>query len=375
MGIRDWFTTKVDADSADHSTLADLVVATEIQNAMTAQNDVLKVPAIYRAKTMTEKAIASMPVASWTGTAKSPRQPVIVTNPTAGTREQFLEETVNSLMTGEAYWELSNYVNGFPTDIRVLDPRRMTVTWRQPDQRVREYFYFDTRMRATGFQPNLAVISIDRGPGDLKGFGPMSSDRIDGIVAALDYIQEFFENAGTPTGILRVSKELSKEQADLLKQQWTSRSARTPAVMSSGYEWESLSFNPNDSAWVEAYYATVLDVANLFGIPPTILGFNAPGSALTYQNLSDVYEAWVRTTLRPVYMKPIEAAWSRLVPRGQDVRFDARALTRLSDDQRAEMYTKALSAQTGWLSRDEVRELEGLAPDGVENQVIDREVG
>ena len=372
MGIRDWFTTSSETATADHSSLADLVVATELQNAINAQADVLKVPAIYRAKTMTEKAIASMPVASWTGTEKAPRQPVIVSNPTSGTREQFLEETVNSLMTGEAYWELDNYVNGFPTDITVLDPRRMAVTW-TPDFKYRQYMYFDRRMRARGFQPNLAVISIDRGPGDLTGFGPMSSDRIEGIVAALDYIQEFFENAGTPTGILRVNKELTKEQADKLKQQWTARSSRTPAVMSSGYEWESLSFNPNDSAWVEAYYATVLDVANLFGIPPTILGFNAPGSALTYQNLSDVYEAWVRTTLKPVYMKPIEAAWSRLVPRGQDVRFDPRMLTRLADDQRAEMYTKALSSETGWLSREEVRELEGLAADGVTNQVIDRE--
>ena len=360
----DWLAGRDSATPvAEHSSLADLIVSSRLEGLTAAQVDYTKVPAVARAKTMTQKVIASFPVAAWRGTERVAQQPPIVAQPNPDqTVRQFLEDTADEMQRGEAYWELSNYSGLFPTEARVIPGNHVRVTW-DTDQTTRVYEHKSGRLlRASGPFRNLAVIPLDRGPRDLCGKGPLSSDRIDGIVATLNYIQEYFENHGAPTGIVRKPGTLTPEEARKLKAQWVdARTTRTPAVLSGGLEWDRTAFSPSDSAWVDAYFATVLDAANLWGIPASILGFNSPGSSLRYENTQDAWEAWYRGTLHPVYLETISAEWSRLVPRGQDVRFSSQTLTRLAASERADFYTKALDPDSGWLTRDEVRELEGIA--------------
>ena len=50
------------------------------------------------------------------------------------------------------------------------------------------------------------------------------------------------------------------------------------------------------------------DVANLFGVPGSLLNYNQPGSSLTYQNIGSVFETFWRTTGRPTYARRIAGA-------------------------------------------------------------------
>ena len=62
----------------------------------------------------------------------------------------------------------------------------------------------------------------------------------------------------------------------------------------------------------------------------------------------------------------IERAFSNdsdLCPGGTYLQFDLDGLLRADAAQRAAIYTQALNADTGWMTRAEVRELEDLPPE------------
>ncbi len=53
---------------------------------------------------------------------------------------------------------------------------------------------------------------------------------------------------------------------------------------------------------------------------------------------------------------------------GYYFKHNVNALLRADPQSRAQFYTAALSKATGWMQRDEVRALEDLNPDGIENE-------
>ena len=66
-------------------------------------------------------------------------------------------------------------------------------------------------------------------------------------------------------------------------------------------------------------------------------------------------------------MRRIERAISAdttLCPGGTFVEFVLDELLRGDADTRSEIYTRALNPETGWMRRDEIRELENLPPEG-----------
>jgi phage portal protein BeeE len=66
-----------------------------------------------------------------------------------------------------------------------------------------------------------------------------------------------------------------------------------------------------------------------------------------------------------------ELTWKLLKPeeiaQGYYIKINVNALLRADAKTRADVYTKALNTSTGWMSRNEVRALEDLNPDEIEN--------
>ena len=69
--------------------------------------------------------------------------------------------------------------------------------------------------------------------------------------------------------------------------------------------------------------------------------------------------AYLRHTLT-AYLRPIEDALSFLLPRGQQARFNYEGFLRSSTEQRYASYATAITS--GFLTVDEVREIEGREP-------------
>lgn len=333
MGFVEWLNKPAPIPGRDvdtfSSSLASMIVSTELQTAWTSAK-ALSVAAIFRARQMNADTLSSLPVKAGDSLVTAP-------NRDQDTQE-FVAETVLSMQdAGEAYWSISP-----KGELKVLDHGRMVVTW-NPDRTRRIYTYENRVLRATGFGPNLVVIPMNRGAGDRTGNGPLQSKRIAGLIAEQEYSQEYFENNAQHTGALTHPGVLTGKEAKVLYDQWMlGQENRTTGVLSGGMDYKPLSFNPQDSEWVNTHLVGVGDVATLFGVPSSLLNYNQPGSSITYQSVGSVYEGYWRQTLAPTYARRIERAWGQVL--GNTVRFDPEELFLASLRERGEV-TAALVAQ------------------------------
>jgi len=302
MGFISWLKGAPPAVEADFhdSSLASLILQTELQQLSAANDAALSVAAIYRARQILADSLSALPVNVGASLVPAPNS--------LQDTQQFIAETVLSMEdSGDAYWRVT------ADGIKVLPYQRMVVVWSdtQAINRRRVYKFDNQVMRTNGLARNLIVLSMNRGANDLTGIGWLESGRIPGLIAEQKYSQEYFENNGQPSGVLKVPGQLTKDEAKLLKQQWdANHHHRSTAVISSAMDYMPTSFNQTDSQWVESHLTGIGDVANLSGVPAFLLAYSPPGSTQDYQNVEAVLIRMWRETLYPTYGKRIEAAWS-----------------------------------------------------------------
>ena len=158
------------------SSLASLIVQTELQQLSLASSQALSVAAIYRARQILADSLGALPLLTGQTLVPAP-------NSTQDTQE-FVNETVLSLEdSGDAYWRITQ------DGMKVLPYQRMVVTWNESKaiNRRRVYRFENQIMRTGGITPNLIVLSMNRGANDLTGLGWLESCRIKGIIAEQEY--------------------------------------------------------------------------------------------------------------------------------------------------------------------------------------------
>lgn len=336
------------ADLSEHAASSAWDNAAVLAMGSELSSDAAYVAAVYRARLATANALASVPV------KRAGKLPVGSVN-VSQTMSEFVRETVLSMLDhGDAYWRLRGGAGPRDVSIGLLQPEYVTVKWTAPGSTVREYWHSTTRL----YPANLRVLSLGRGVSDLTGRGPMQSPRIAGLIAEQKYSQEYFQNSGNPTGILTYPMGADAPTAEELRGAWLeARDARAPAVLAGGLEWRSTGFSPSESEWVETHRAGIGDAANLFGMPPSILGYSMPGSSLTYTNLATLHEQWWRETLYPDFGRQIEEHLSLIL--GELVRFDPEEF------YLADLGTRAQATRTlvdAGYAPDDAADVAGLPP-------------
>ena len=94
-----------------------------------------------------------------------------------------------------------------------------------------------------------------------------------------------------------------------------------PAVLSGGVKVSVLSQTGEQAQYLElSKWADARIASQIFGVDPSLLGINLPGSTLTYSNAVDREANLWRDALRPV-ITAMEDAFSRLLPAGRRFEF------------------------------------------------------
>jgi len=316
VGFWNWINTPAGppVPVAAHSTLAELIVADALQNGNSSREAALAVAAVFRSRQLNADTVASLPLKAGDTLVPAPNDDQDV--------QQVVAETILALQDfGDAYWRITP-----DGDLRVIPNRDVHVSW-DTNRTNRIYQYRNSSiLRYTGPVPNLKVVTVNRSADDLTGTGWMESGRIQGVISEQEYSQTYFEHSGNPTGVLSTPGTLTGAEAKLLKDQWVNarNGARTPAVLSGGMQWDSTSFSPQESQWVETHLTGIGDIATLSGVPAYFLSYAPRGSSLTYSNTSDLWRVYWSQTLKPTYATRIEKAWSEVT--GTLVTFDPEQL-------------------------------------------------
>lgn len=180
-----------------------------------------------------------------------------------------------------------------------------------------------------------------------------------------------FRHGTRPSGVLESDKDIQDAQAVELKQALErfegAYNAGRVMVLTHGLKFKPLSMNLEDAQWIAAQQLGVEEVCRIFRVPPTMVGDLRHGN---YSNTVELGSQFVRYSLqRWLSMWEAEIVRSLLGPiarRRYYAEHSVEGLLRGNPEARADFYQKAIAA--GWMTVNEVRRLENLAPLAVDDK-------
>lgn len=188
-------------------------------------------------------------------------------------------------------------------------------------------------------------------------------------LAANKYNAEFFTNGARADFVLKTDGELSKPQADLVRETWGQRhqgvgNRHLPAVLTGGLDISQLTMSAEDAQLMEILKFSVVDVARTYSVPPHMIAEAGKGTVWG-SGIEQLTIGFLRFGLRP-HLNRIEQEINRKVFRRSKLymEFNVDGLLRGDSKAQAEYFTKALGGpgSQGWMVVNEVRRLQNLPP-------------
>jgi HK97 family phage portal protein len=284
------------------------------------------------------------------------------------TSQAFFETMQGHAVThGNAYAEIEYSTAGRPLNLWILPPT--TQPRRRPDG---ELYYHVPGVG--GCQPeNLPRWSVVHVPGmgfdGIRGYPLVYMLReVLGLgLAQQQYAAQFFGSGAQPDGILVHPKTLSDDAAKRLKKDWNKdhkglEKSHRLAVLEEGMTYTRIATTPEEAQFLESRKFQVAEIARVIRVPPHLL-YDLHGATL--DNIEQQGIEFVTYSLGP-WVRRWELELRRKLfnsyelGKGYYVKFQVAALLRGDLKSRYEAYN--IGRNGGWLSVDEIRAFEDLAP-------------
>ena len=334
-------------------------------------NTALGVPAIYRGVTLLADAIGALGLHSYrNGERVDPTPPIFKRPNPQETRMETISAMAASLILDGNYIAVLGPANdnGYPDFFYPVAIDRVHIG-RQDGELI---YRIDDRVYPTDEILHIKNFTL---PGEVFGRGIVQTQKqaIGKEIAINEYAARYFDGGVNPTAVIKSGNpDLTQEEADALKAAWLSMYSgrnRQPAVLNATTDFEILSSNAQESQLIEAQIAGLTEAANILGLPAYYLG--APNSSRTYANVEQENLQLVRWSIQPIAER-IEQALSDLLVRGQEAKFNYDTLLRTDTLSRYQAH--AVGIQSGFLTVNEVREMENRDPiNPIDQDPIDME--
>jgi HK97 family phage portal protein len=273
------------------------------------------------------------------------------------------------LLWGNAYAQIIRNGKGEVVALYPLMPDRMSV---ERDQSGRIYYQYTTRSEDAptmkGSTVNLSPSEVLHVPGlgfdGLVGYSPiaMAKNAIGMAIACEEYGAKFFANGAAPSGVLEhpgTIKDPSRVRDAWNSQFAGSSNAHRVAVLEEGMKYTPISISPEQAQFLETRKFQIDEIARIFRVPPHMVGDLEKSS---FSNIEQQSLEFVKYTLDPWVVRWEQAlARALLLEEEKDVyffKFNVDGLLR--GDYASRMQGYATARQNGWMSANDIRELENL---------------
>ncbi len=280
-------------------------------------------------------------------------------------REAFYSQVITSLLLdGNAFIRVFSNRQGRIVNMMTLNPTKVEID-RASNGRL--IFHVEGEDRPLTSDDIVFIPDLVR-PGKVRGVNRVKALRENfGLSLALEnFAATFFGQGTNMNGVIEYPHDLTAEQAKQLTDSFSSnhqgwKRGHKTGVLTGGASFKSTQMDPDKSQAIEARRFAVEDIARAFNIPPHLLA--VPGTN-SYASVEQTNLAWITHGLRPIVQK-IEGALSPLLARQAGagdafLRFNLDGLLRADFNTRMTGYSTGL--QSGFLSINDVRRLEDLAP-------------
>jgi len=183
-------------------------------------------------------------------------------------------------------------------------------------------------------------------------------------LAAQRYAGDFFRNDQTPPFVIMMPSrfadaESRKNYMRAIREWWGGKNRHRPAVLEGAEKVQAVGQTNRDSQMVESRKDMAYDITRLWRIPPHKVGLLDKSS---FNNIEHQSLEFVMDTLRP-WLELIESSINHYLITRPDrffFEFNVAGLLRGDIQKRYEAYAKG--RQWGWLSVNEIRQLENMNP-------------
>ena len=274
------------------------------------------------------------------------------------------------LLWGNAYAQIIRNARGEVIALYPLMPNKMSVDRNSNGQ----IFYL--YQRSADDAPTLgtdSLVYLDSSdvlhiPGlsfdGLVGYSPiaMAKNAVGFAIATEEYGAKFFANGAAPGGVLEHPGTIKDPQK--VKESWNaayqgSGNAHRIAVLEEGMKYQPIGISPEQAQFLETRKFQINEIARIFRIPPHML---ADLEKSSFSNIEQQSLEFVKYTLDPWVVR-LEQAMCRAFLLDSEkpsvfIKFNVDGLLR--GDYASRMSGYATARQNGWMSTNDIRELENL---------------
>jgi HK97 family phage portal protein len=274
------------------------------------------------------------------------------------------------LLWGNAYAQVIRNARGEVIALYPLMPDKMTV---DRDNNGRLFYLYQRGAedaKAVGndrrvYLPPSDVLHIPGlGFDGLIGYSPiaMAKNAIGLAIATEEYGAKFFANGAAPSGVLEHPGTIKDPQR--VRDSWNaayqgSSNAHKIAVLEEGMKYTPIGISPEQAQFLETRKFQINEIARIFRVPPHML---ADLEKSSFSNIEQQSLEFVKYTLDPWVVRWEQSMCRVLLSESEKpayfIKFNVDGLLR--GDYASRMTGYATARQNGWMSANDIRELENL---------------
>ena len=342
------------------------------------ERSAMQMTAVYACVRILSESIAGLPVHVYKYTdsgskekaIKHPLYRLIHDEPNPEMTSFVFRETLMThlLLYGNAYAQIIRNGKGEVIALYPLMANRMSV-----DRDDKGHLYYQYQMQDSD-APTMKNGTVILKPSDvlhipglgfdgLVGYSPiaMAKNAIGLAIATEEYGAKFFANGATPGGILEYPGTVKNPEA--VRESWTKgfsgNNSHKVAVLEEGMKYTPISISPNEAQFLETRKFQIDEIARIFRVPPHMVGDLEKSS---FSNIEQQSLEFVKYTLEPWIVRWEQSINRALLSESEKaayfVKFNVDGLLR--GDYQSRMNGYATARQNGWMSANDIRELENL---------------
>ena len=273
------------------------------------------------------------------------------------------------LLWGNAYAQILRNGKGEVIALYPLMPNKMTV---DRDEHGKLYYTYqrsnDEAIQSKESTVVLTPQDVLHIPGlgfdGLVGYSPiaMAKNAIGMAIACEEYGAKFFANGAAPGGVLEHPGTIKDPQR--VREAWQSQfggsgNANKIAVLEEGMKYTPIGISPEQAQFLETRKFQINEIARIFRVPPHMVGDLEKSS---FSNIEQQSLEFVTYTLDPWVVRWEQSIMRTLLTPEEKklyfAKFNVDGLLR--GDYQSRMNGYAIGRQNGWMSANDIRELENL---------------
>ena len=335
-----------------------------------SEDNALTFSAVYAAVRIISETIASIPLNVYVYDGETrviarehPIQKLLAHTPNTVSSSFTFRESMaaNLVLHGNAYAKIEFNAAGRPISLTPLNPMLVEVKIVDGEK----VYVFNEKTTYLDYEI-IHVVGLSFN--GLTGKSPLTVAREAVAIglAAQEYGARFYSNGANTGGIITAPGRLSIDAINRLKQSWNRANAglgasHGTAILEEGMKYEKIGLDPEAAQFLQSRKFQVNEIARIFRIPPSYLADLENSS--TRANVEQQAITFVRDCVTP-YVRRFEVEFNRKLFREDEPNYYAYFTMEglMRGDLQGRYQAYATARQWGWLSVNDIRDLENLNP-------------